>query len=119
MNIYPLAGDTQKMSDSPLECILNRSWRPTLTVTGITGFPSAENAGNVLVPFCEARFSLRMPPTLDGERAVAELTKILTENPPYNCKAQLSNVRSAKGWNAKDYDKFLGESISSASKTYF
>ncbi|MFX5530272.1 hypothetical protein ABTD83_20505, partial [Acinetobacter baumannii] len=32
----------------PVEALLNRTWRPTLSVTGVDGFPTLQNAGNVL-----------------------------------------------------------------------
>ncbi|HXD06753.1 MAG TPA: M20/M25/M40 family metallo-hydrolase, partial [Burkholderiaceae bacterium] len=34
----------------PLQALLNRTWKPTLSVTGADGFPELGNAGNVLRP---------------------------------------------------------------------
>lgn len=58
------------MSDNPFSCLINRSWKPTLTITGTSGFPEAEGSGNVNLPSIELRFSLRVPPTLDSHKAV-------------------------------------------------
>jgi hypothetical protein len=35
----------------PLEALLNRTWKPTLSVTGADGLPELGNAGNVLRPY--------------------------------------------------------------------
>ena len=59
------------MTTDPIEAILNRTWRPALSVTGAAGFPSLDSAGNVLRPKTAFKLSLRIPPTVDGERASA------------------------------------------------
>ena len=51
--------------------MLNRTWRPALSVTGADGLPPIANAGNVLRPKTSLKLSLRLPPTLDGERGDA------------------------------------------------
>lgn len=61
------------MSSNTLTSLLNRSWRPTLTVTGQSDFPKAEGSGNVLHPKIQIRFSIRLPPTLDGNMAATKL----------------------------------------------
>ena len=45
----------------PVEALLNRTWRPTLSVTGAEGFPTLQNAGNVLRPYTAFKLSLRLP----------------------------------------------------------
>ena len=74
---------------------MNRTWKPTLTITGQSGFPQAEGSGNVNLPSIEIRFSLRLPPTLNGKEAAEKLKQILLSNPPYNSKVELSDVRAA------------------------
>jgi len=59
----------------PVEGILARTWRPALSVTGAAGFPGVDSAGNVLRPRTTFKLSLRLPPTVDGERATATLKK--------------------------------------------
>ena len=43
------------MTDDPYELLLNSTWRPTLSVTGVDGIPSLQNAGNVLRPIHRAQ----------------------------------------------------------------
>ncbi len=52
-----------------MDIILNRTWRPQLTVTGITGLSPVKSAGNVMIPEVKMRLSLRLPPTFDGVKA--------------------------------------------------
>ncbi len=59
----PFAGATKPMTPDVTEMILNRTWRPALAVTGMDGYPTPENAGNVLLPYTTAKLSLRTPPT--------------------------------------------------------
>jgi len=54
----------------PVEALLNRTWRPTLSVTGADGFPVLQNAGNVLRPYTAFKLSLRLPPLVDAAQAV-------------------------------------------------
>lgn len=67
MKDFPYHKDTKPVSDNPLELVLNRTWRPQLTVTSINGFPPIQEAGNVSHPWVEAKLSLRVPPTLNAK----------------------------------------------------
>ena len=55
------------MADDLTELVLNRTWRPALSVTGADGMPPLATAGNVLRPHTSVKLSLRLPPTLDGK----------------------------------------------------
>lgn len=46
---------------------MNRTWKPQLTVTGITGLPKCAEAGNVMLPKVSAKLSLRLPPTANSK----------------------------------------------------
>ena len=59
--VKPIASDL-------VELVLNRTWRPTVTVVGMEGFPLIKDAGNVLLPSTSARLSIRIPPTLPRDR---------------------------------------------------
>ena len=51
----------------PVEALLNRTWKPTLSVTGAEGFPALKDAGNVLRPYTAFKLSLRLPPLVDAD----------------------------------------------------
>lgn len=70
---YPFKGEMQPVSHNILELILNRTWKPQLTITGLSGLPEAPVAGNVMLPEVSAKVSLRMPPTADVKNLVKDL----------------------------------------------
>src|SRR5262249_1841918 len=80
--------------------VLNRTWRPALSVIGAEGLPPAPSAGNVLRPKTSLVLSLRLPPTVSAERAGRELKTLLEANPPYGAKVSFDYKQAADGWNA-------------------
>lgn len=70
--------NTKPVSDNDLELILGRTWKPQLTITGVSGMPPAETSGNVMLPECIVRVSLRCPPTLNTHEKLKELKELLT-----------------------------------------
>jgi len=101
----------------PLEGILARTWKPALSVTGAAGFPSIDSAGNVLRPKTTFKLSMRIPPSVDGERAAAVLKRIVTENPPYNAKVSFESESAATGWNAPETAPWLKRAADVASRS--
>ena len=69
-----------------LDALIRRTWKPTLSVTGVDGFPEMRSAGNVLRPYTAFKLSLRLPPLIDGNEAAARLKALLEDNAPYNAK---------------------------------
>jgi acetylornithine deacetylase/succinyl-diaminopimelate desuccinylase-like protein len=106
------------MGNDPVELLLNKTWRPTLSVTGMDGIPSTRDGGNVLRPRTCAKLSFRLPPTVDGEVAMKALRKVLTSDPPYGAKVTFEGEPGA-GWNAPPLAAWLQESVSRASRTFF
>lgn len=99
--------------------MLGRTWKPQLTVTGISGLPEAEKSGNVMAGQCTARVSLRIPPTFDPIHGEKELTEMLTHKPPYDAEVSFTNLTSGKGWNCPDYSDWLWKALNESSKEYF
>jgi len=56
--------------------IKHRTWKATLTVTGIDQLPSTDKAGNVLRPETIVKLSIRLPPTLPSKKAIEVLEKV-------------------------------------------
>jgi acetylornithine deacetylase/succinyl-diaminopimelate desuccinylase-like protein len=104
---------------NPVEGILNRTWRAALSVTGAAGFPQIDSAGNVLRPSTSLKLSMRLPPTVDGERAAAAMKRVLEENSPYHAKVSFSGAHGATGWNAPVTAKWLQRSLEQASLAVF
>ena len=116
---FPFAGGTQPMHKDLAELVLNRTWRPMLSVTGAAGLPLPANAGNVLRPQTQLVLSLRIPPTLEGEAAASTLKRILETDPPYGAKVTFEYGQSATGWHAPPTAPWLEKSIDGASSRHY
>ena len=103
----------------PVEALLNRTWKPTLSVTGADGFPEMGNAGNVLRPYTAFKLSLRLPPLVDAAGAVQELKTLLEDNAPYQAKVTFESAGGATGWNAPTTSPWFEQALNEASQTFY
>jgi acetylornithine deacetylase/succinyl-diaminopimelate desuccinylase-like protein len=103
----------------PLQALLNRTWTPTLSVTGAEGFPSLANAGNVLRPYTAFKLSLRLPPLVEADKAVAEMKQLLEDNAPYQARVTFESNGGATGWNAPSSTPWFEQALQSASQAHF
>ncbi len=103
----------------PLQALLNRTWLPTLSVTGAEGFPSIQDAGNVLRPFTAFKLSLRLPPLVDAAAAVQEMKALLEDNAPYQARVTFDSHGGATGWNAPATTSWFETALNAASRAHF
>jgi acetylornithine deacetylase/succinyl-diaminopimelate desuccinylase-like protein len=118
-NKFPFVQGMQPAVDDLVELVLNRTWRPQLSITGAGGLPALESAGNVLRPQTSVKLSLRVPPTLSGAKAGAFLKTLLEKDPPYGAKVTFSLEKDGSGWNAPQLSPWLADAVSQASEHYF
>jgi acetylornithine deacetylase/succinyl-diaminopimelate desuccinylase-like protein len=116
---FPFAGGTRPMHKDLAELVLNRTWRPMLSITGAGGLPLPANAGNVLRPQTQLVLSLRIPPTIDGDTAARALKKLLEADPPYGAKVSFEYGQSATGWHAPATAPWLEAAIDAASNRHY
>ena len=119
---YDCGGSTQfalPTTTDPLQALLNRTWIPTLSVTGAEGFPTLQNAGNVLRPYTAFKLSLRLPPLVDAAQAVQELKTLLEDNAPYQAKVTFESASAATGWNAPATTPWFEQALNEASQAHF
>jgi len=116
---FPLLDGMRPMHEDLAELILNRTWRPALSVTGVGGIPSLDSAGNVLRPHTAVKLSLRLPPTVDGKRAGELLTEALLADPPNGATVRLELEKAATGWNAPALAPWLEKAIDDASRAFY
>ena len=103
----------------PLQALINRTWTPTLSVTGAEGFPALQDAGNVLRPYTAFKLSLRLPPLVDAAEAVQQLKGLLEDNAPYQAKVTFESNGGATGWNAPAIAPWFEQALDQASQAYF
>ena len=117
-------GPALPTTTDPVEALLNRTWRPTLSVTGAEGLPELGSAGNVLRPYTAFKLSLRLPPLVDGNAAALELKALLEDNAPYHARVAFVpdgrvGQQGATGWNAPEIAPWLGQALEAASRAHF
>jgi acetylornithine deacetylase/succinyl-diaminopimelate desuccinylase-like protein len=103
----------------PVQALINRTWTPTLSVTGAEGFPALQDAGNVLRPYTAFKLSLRLPPLIDAAQAVQELKTLLEDNAPYQAKVTFEGNGAASGWNAPPTTPWFEQALNAASVAHF
>ena len=116
---FPFLPGMTPMTPDLTELVLNRTWRPALSVTGVDGIPPLASAGNVLRPHTAVKLSLRLPPTLDGKRAGELLKQTLLRDPPNGAQVTLELEKASAGWNAPAMAPWLEKAIDAASHEFF
>lgn len=116
---FPWIPGMKPVTDDALELLLNRTWRPTLSVTAQEGMPDLVQGGNVLRPKTALKLSIRTPPTVDVDAAVPQLEKLLESDPPYGARVTFDAEKGGTGWEAPAVAPWLEKSIERASQTYF
>jgi len=116
---YPFLDGMRPMVDTGAEQVLNRTWRPALSVTGVAGMPALEDAGNVLRPRTAVKLSLRVPPTTDVDKATAALKEVLEKDPPYGARVHFEAEQGGPGWQAPALADWLAQAQTRASEHYF
>ena len=110
---------TLPTTTDPVQALINRTWTPTLSVTGAEGFPALQDAGNVLRPYTAFKLSLRLPPLVDAAQAVQQLKSLLEDNAPYQARVTFEPGGAATGWNAPDSTSWFEQALHRASQAHF
>jgi acetylornithine deacetylase/succinyl-diaminopimelate desuccinylase-like protein len=116
---FPMLPGMRPVSNDPFELLLNNTWRPSLSVTGVDGLPPFRSAGNVMRPYTSLKLSFRLPPTTEPAQAAAAVKKALEHDPPYGSRVEFSVESAMGGWNAPTLAPWLEESMRRASQDYF
>ncbi|GAB3306423.1 M20 family metallopeptidase [Luteimonas notoginsengisoli] len=116
---FPFLPGMTPMAEDLTELVLNRTWRPALSVTGVDGMPPLASAGNVLRPHTAVKLSLRLPPTLDGKVAGDLLKEALLRDPPNGAHVTLELEKASTGWNAPAMSSWLEKAIDDASQEFY
>ncbi|MDP9881616.1 acetylornithine deacetylase/succinyl-diaminopimelate desuccinylase-like protein [Variovorax boronicumulans] len=119
---YDCGGSTMfalPTTTDPVEALLNRTWKPTLSVTGAEGFPALKDAGNVLRPYTAFKLSLRLPPLVDAAETVQKLKALLEDNAPYQARVTFESGGGATGWNAPTITPWFEDALNKASRAHF
>jgi acetylornithine deacetylase/succinyl-diaminopimelate desuccinylase-like protein len=116
---YPFVDGTKPMVADHAEALLNRTWRPALSVIGADGLPAIADAGNVLRPRTALKLSLRLPPPVDGATAREAMRKLLEADPPHGASVRFEGDEAGTGWNAPPTAPWLTQALDEASRAFY
>jgi acetylornithine deacetylase/succinyl-diaminopimelate desuccinylase-like protein len=116
---FPLLEGVGLLHEDALELHLANTWRAALAVTGLDGFPSVRDGGNVHLPEIRVKLSFRLPPTLPVETAVRVLRETLEASPPFGARVRFLPLSGMPGWNAPSFAPYLEEATEKASLRHF
>ncbi len=119
---YDCGGSTSfalPTTTDPVQALINRTWTPTLSVTGAEGLPALQDAGNVLRPYTAFKLSLRLPPVVDAAESVQTLKALLEDNAPYQARVTFEPGSAASGWNAPAITPWFEKALNAASQAHF
>lgn len=95
------------------------TYSPRVTLDcGADGPPSTKDAGNARRSFTALKPSPRVPPTVDGAEATAEVKRRSERDTPSN-EQGASVVGGATGWNAPAFAPWRTVALDAASMHYF
>ncbi len=115
----PFLEGVQPLCHDTAELILNRTWRPALSIVGTDGVPNIANAGNVTLPSLSVKLSMRVPPTCDVKKASSALKEILETDPPFQAKVSYHAEDFGPGWHAPELADWLAQASDQASQLFF
>jgi acetylornithine deacetylase/succinyl-diaminopimelate desuccinylase-like protein len=116
---FPFVEGAQPMVTDLAEALLNRTWRPTVSYTGMRGLPDCGVAGNVLRTSTTLKLSVRTPPALSAQALEDKLREVLEADPPYNAKVSFTAEKCGQGWAAPALHPWLESTLEDASNTYW
>jgi len=116
---FPWIPGMRPVTDDPVELLLNRTWRPTLSITGQEGMPDLVQGGNVLRPKTALKLSIRLPPNLDASDIDRKLRTLLESDPPYGARVKFDCEKGAGGWETPKSEQWLDDAVDRASKNHF
>jgi len=116
---FPFRDGAHAVDGGPEDLILNRTWRPALSITGAGGLPLISDAGNVSRPSTSLKLSLRLPPDLDAEVATTRMKELLEADPPYGASVEFLPDSAGSGWDAPPLADWLSAALDTGSEAFF
>jgi acetylornithine deacetylase/succinyl-diaminopimelate desuccinylase-like protein len=116
---FPFVEGVRPVVSDATQLVLQRTWSPTLTVTGQEGLPPLLSAGNVLRSGTRVKLSFRLPPTCDSGRAADRIKQVLEADPPHGARVHYEMEEACDGWDAPPVSDWLQAALEEASQAQF
>lgn len=116
---YTFVGKTKPVTEDLSELLLNRTWRPALSVVGDDGLPPVDKAGNVTIPTLTTKLSIRIPAGIDPDDAVEVVKEVLEKDPPFGATVSFTPGHGGPGWEAPPVAPWLEQASHKASMLFY
>ena len=116
---FPYVDGARAAVDDPAAQLRATTWEPTLEVIAAGGLPALGEGGNVLRPSTTLSLSVRLPPSVDVDRAVGALGRGLCSDPPHGAHVTFAVNEAADGWDAPPTAPWLDAALDQASNETF
>ena len=110
----PVVDTLAPQSRDVAQMLLDVNWRPALSVIGADGLPPVQTAGNVLRTNTDLALSVRLPPGVNSEQALVELTETLESDPPYGAEVKFIAHPPADGFKAPPLPNNVSSALNEA-----
>lgn len=112
-------GQTQSSQKSAYDALMASTWLPTLSILGVDGMPATSKASGLVRTSTSLKLSFRIPPGVDGQKALAEAIELLTTNVPYQATVEVSHAMASDGFCAPALPDWLQKASEGAAQTFF
>jgi len=119
-DLFPLYENTETLSSDVLTMILNKAWRPSLSILGITNYPTTPTSENLIQNSIQCKIAIRLPPLLSSETAANKIKEMFTQDfSPFGSLITVSDIDYNDGWSLKNYGKITENIMNNASLMFF
>lgn len=119
LKAYELPQGLEPVANDVSELIERNLWEAGMEVTGFSGLPPPERAGNVFASELHLKLSFRIPPLVKAKDAAVELKKVFETKPPYDARITFTAKEMDNGWLGSPFsetgERAIGEA---AQETY-
>ena len=117
--IFPWAGSTRPMRDTPTAQLRARTWEPALSVVAQDGIPPLSGGSAQLRSHTTLALSMRLAPTADAQAALNAMIRAITVDVPYNAEVTIVQKGMCPGFYAGDAPEWLEHVWTQTSKHLF
>jgi acetylornithine deacetylase/succinyl-diaminopimelate desuccinylase-like protein len=116
---FPTVGSLEMSGKDAAVRLIRHTWMPSLALVGMDGVPSMNDGGNVLRPFTAAKLAIRLPPSVDPDKAARALVASLSADPPQGAKVAVEVTSAARGFDSPPQADWLARAVDEASEAFF
>ena len=101
------------------ENIINNRWKPSISILGIDNCPQKKENGFDVKDSVNALISIRLPPSVDGKKAMEVLKTTIENNNYFGAQIKVGHMGSDDGWQLTHFSEKTKNVLNKASLEFF